>query len=304
MDFQALLVSTYELGRQPFGLASPAAWLSEVGVDVDCLDLSLEKLDERRVRRADLVAFYLPMHTATRIASRVIPEVRKSNPHAHLCAYGLYAPVNADFLKKLGIQTILGGEFEQGLQNLARRLRQPAPATTLMESEPLVSLGKQKFLVPERIGLPVLEKYARLNLPDGSQRLVGYTEASRGCKHHCRHCPIVPVYDGKFRVVQRDVVLQDIRQQVALGAEHITTPTTVEILHEGARVTSHLRSRGRGCCRTCCFGDQFSMPSQQSLGGDDGAPVSADDRRFLILAPSNTDEPGINVVVNWDAGVN
>jgi radical SAM superfamily enzyme YgiQ (UPF0313 family) len=222
MDFQALLVSTYELGRQPFGLASPAAWLSEVGVDVDCLDLSLEKLDEARVRRADLVAFYLPMHTATRIASRVIPEIRKSNPHAHLCAYGLYAPVNAEFLKKLGIQTILGGEFEQGLQNLARRLRQPAPAAILMESEPLVSLEKQKFLVPERIGLPVLEKYARLNLPDGSQRLVGYTEASRGCKHRCRHCPIVPVYDGKFRVVQRDVVLQDIRQQVALGAEHIT----------------------------------------------------------------------------------
>ncbi len=51
---------------------------------------------------------------------------------------------------------------------------------------------------------------------------VGYTEASRGCKHLCRHCPIVPVYGGRFRIVQREVVLADIRQQVAAGASHIT----------------------------------------------------------------------------------
>jgi hypothetical protein len=33
---------------------------------------------------------------------------------------------------------------------------------------------------------------------------------------------VVPVYNGVFRIVQRDVVLADIRQQVAMGAEHIT----------------------------------------------------------------------------------
>ena len=32
----------------------------------------------------------------------------------------------------------------------------------------------------------------------------------------------MPVYEGRFRIVQRDIVLQDIRQQVAAGAEHIT----------------------------------------------------------------------------------
>ena len=51
---------------------------------------------------------------------------------------------------------------------------------------------------------------------------MGYTEATRGCKHLCRHCPVVPVYRGAFRIVQQDVVLEDIRQQVAAGAEHIT----------------------------------------------------------------------------------
>ena len=52
-----------------------------------------------------------------------------------------------------------------------------------------------------------------LELADGDQRTAGYTEASRGCKHMCRHCPIVPVYGGRFRVIQRDVVLEDVRRE-------------------------------------------------------------------------------------------
>jgi len=218
----ALLISTYEMGRQPFGLASPAAWLRKAGADVTCLDLSQQVLDERPVIDADLVAFYLPMHTATRIASRVVKKVRVLNPSAHLCAYGLYAPMNAEFLHKLGFDTIIGGEFEEGLVSLACRLEDAESANPLGQVEPTVSLARQSFLVPDRAGLPDLSRYACLTMPEGSKRTVGYTEASRGCKHKCRHCPIVPVYNGKFRVVQRDVVLEDIRRQVAMGAEHIT----------------------------------------------------------------------------------
>jgi hypothetical protein len=59
-------------------------------------------------------------------------------------------------------------------------------------------------------------------MADGTRRIVGYTEASRGCKHLCRHCPIVPVYDGRFRAIPVDVVLADVRAQVAAGAQHIT----------------------------------------------------------------------------------
>ena len=59
-------------------------------------------------------------------------------------------------------------------------------------------------------------------MPGGEHRVAGSTEATRGCKHLCRHCPIVPVYNGAFRVVEREVVLEDIRQQVAAGARHIT----------------------------------------------------------------------------------
>ncbi|MCZ6875170.1 MAG: CUAEP/CCAEP-tail radical SAM protein [bacterium] len=217
---RVVLISTYEIGRQPFGLASPAAWLRRAGATVDCQDLSQGPLYEADVIAADLVAFYVPMHTATRIAAPVVQRVKALNPTAHLCCYGLYAPMNEAYLRGLGVDTLLGGEFETGLVHLVGRLQsaQPQPMT---QPEPLVSLERQQFLTPDRQGLPPLDRYARLVLGD-ELRVVGYTEASRGCKHVCRHCPIVPVYNGRFRIVQRDVVLQDIRQQVESGAEHIT----------------------------------------------------------------------------------
>lgn len=205
------LISTYEMGRQPFGLASPAAWLRAEGHEVSCVDLACGPLPEGSVRQADIVAFHLPMHTATRIAIKAIERVREINASVHVCCYGLYAPMNAAFLRKLGVTTILGGEFEAGLVALARGI----------QDLPVVSLERQKFVTPDRSQLPPLTSYAKLRA-GGARQLVGYTEASRGCKHLCRHCPIVPVYNGAFRIVQRDAVLSDIRQQVDAGAGHIT----------------------------------------------------------------------------------
>jgi radical SAM superfamily enzyme YgiQ (UPF0313 family) len=168
------------------------------------------------------------MHTATRLAVSALPSIQALNPRAHLCFYGLYAPVNEAFLRKLGAETILGGEFEEGLVHAVARARRAQddvriePGGDGVQTEPLISLARQKFLVPDRHGLPPLARYAHLAHPDGGRLDVGYTEASRGCKHFCRHCPVVPVYAGHFRIVEPDVVLEDIRQQVAAGARHIT----------------------------------------------------------------------------------
>lgn len=214
------LISTYEMGRQPFGLASPAAWLRDAGAQVRCIDLALDMLDEDCIREAQLIAFYVPMHTATRMAVQSLREVKALNPAAHICFYGLYASENADYLRGLGVDTILGGEFEMGLVTLVEKLGAHSPGK--IDGLPLVSLDRQDFRVPDRSGLPSLEHYAHLVLGQGEQCVVGYVEATRGCKHLCRHCPIVPVYGGRFRIVQRDVVLADIRQQVAAGAQHIT----------------------------------------------------------------------------------
>src|ERR1700680_5009259 len=117
-----LLISTYELGRQPFGLASPAAWLAARGHHVACVDLSIESPSSDTVRDADLIAFYLPMHTATRLAAIAIEKFRGLNPGAAVCCTGLYAALNEAYLRKLGVQAILGGEFEAGLVALAERL--------------------------------------------------------------------------------------------------------------------------------------------------------------------------------------
>ncbi len=217
---KVVLINPYELGRQPFALAQPAAWLGGDGFSVVCLDLALQKLEPAILARAGLVAMYLGMHTATRIALKALPRIRELAPDAHLCAYGLYAPMNAELLRDLGVKTILGGECEPALLKLAQQLRNTGEA--LAPTEPVIYLNKVPFVKPDRSGLPPLSDYAHLQLPDGGTKVVGFAEASRGCKHLCRHCPVVPVYEGSFRVVPVAIVIEDIRQQVAAGAEHIS----------------------------------------------------------------------------------
>ena len=214
-----VLISPYELGRQPFGLAQPARWLDDAGFDVRCRDLSIERLSADALAGAGMVAVYLPMHTATRIALEVLPRVRALAPGAVLCAYGLYAPVNARALARLGVDTVIGGEYEPHLLALAERVRagEPNPALGVVSDT-----AKIAFRTPLRDALPALDRYAAIVMPDGTSRPTGFAEASRGCKHLCRHCPVVPVYEGRFRVVPVDVVVADVAQQVAAGARHIS----------------------------------------------------------------------------------
>jgi radical SAM superfamily enzyme YgiQ (UPF0313 family) len=214
---RVLLVSTYDLGRQPFGLASPAAWLRRAGTDVDCVDTSRQSLTEETIRRADVVAFYLPMHTATRLAAPLIDRVRASNPAARIVAYGLYAPLNENWLRERGVSNVLGPEAEADLVALVESPRRDPQVPV-----PAAQIPRLDFIQPDRSTLPPLERYAALQMPDGSRRVVGATDATRGCKHLCRHCPIVPVYRGAFRAVPVDVVLADVQAQIAAGAQHIS----------------------------------------------------------------------------------
>lgn len=212
---RVLLISTYDLGRQPAGLASPAAWLRGAGVDVECVDVSRDPLDDGQIGAADLVAFYLPMHTATRLAAPLVSRVQRVNARARLAAYGLYAPLNAEWLREHGVDHVLGPDAEDDLVTLATDGQEPRAVS----HEPRARLH---FVRPDRSTLPPLSRYAALQMPDGSRRVAGATDATRGCKHTCRHCPIVPVYNGTFRAIPIDIVIEDIRAQAAGGAQHIS----------------------------------------------------------------------------------
>lgn len=168
-------------------------------------------------RQARLVAISVPMHTALRIGVPAARQIRELNPAAIICFHGLYAVLNRQFLLESVADVVLGGESDEELVALAERLDRGEP----LDAAPPVHLRRLAFPVPSRRGLPPLHRYAALEL-GGERRVAGAVEASRGCLHHCLHCPIPPVYGGRFFVVPPEVVLEDIRRQVALGARHIT----------------------------------------------------------------------------------
>lgn len=238
---RVLLISTYELGHQPLGLAMACAALRSAGHDVRTLDVSVEPLAAAAIRDVELVAISVPMHTAARIGLQVADAIRQAHIEARLVCFGLYASPLAGHLGKRGIE-VIGGEYELGLVEVAAQVaaRRTGPVSGAGVA-PL--LTRQQYLVPDRRGLPELDRYARVRRADG-EHLAGYVEATRGCAHTCQHCPITPVYGGALRVVQRDVVLADIAQQVEAGAEHITfgdpdflnaVPHSLAILDEAHR---------------------------------------------------------------------
>ena len=222
---EILLVACYELGHQPLAVAWPAAFLERPGYRPAVMDLSVEPFDADKVARATLVAISVPMHTALRLGVTVAERVRAANPGCHVCFFGLYASLNAEYLFAHGAQSVIGGEAETVLVELARALEasdgRAVPGLQRPGREATPHLRRLDFPVPSRAQLPSLKSYAHLER-DGRHEPVGYVEASRGCLHLCRHCPIPPVYGGRFFAVPAAVVMADIRQQVAAGARHIT----------------------------------------------------------------------------------
>jgi radical SAM superfamily enzyme YgiQ (UPF0313 family) len=220
-----LLISCYELGHQPLGLAMTAAFLERAGFRPRMLDLSLAKLDQTRVQEAQFVGISVPMHTALRLGAQAARRVREMNPRCHICCYGLYASLNAEYLLASVADSVIGGEYEDSLVSLAQTLNAQTELSENRVGRPrspaVPNLKRLSFPVPERGGLPALKNYAHYRNGD-EDSVTGYVEATRGCKHGCLHCPIPPVYGGRFFAIQREVVLEDIRQLVASGAEHIT----------------------------------------------------------------------------------
>ncbi|MEX1279689.1 MAG: radical SAM protein [Acidimicrobiia bacterium] len=208
---RVLLCSTYELGHQPLGLASPASELLAAGHEVRVRDLSLDALDPADVAWADRVAISVPMHTARRLAADVARDLTRRRPDLPIAFYGLYATVATDEARTAGASAFIAGEYEDALVDW---VADAGPVET-------VETGRRRHRIPVRADLAPLDRYARLAIA-GEERPAGYVEASRGCRHRCRHCPLPTVYDGRYRIVARDVVVADALAQVERGARHLT----------------------------------------------------------------------------------
>ena len=260
-----LLISTYDLGRQPFGLASAAAALRAAGAEVTCVDLSRDRLAPEQVEAADLVGFFLPMHTATRLAVPVIDRVRELNPAR----------------AALRVRALRAAQRRAGCASAASTTSSAASSRTI--SSALVdgsrcvrasdpdgrAAGRRSSSPTARRPAAAVALRARCRSA-ARRKVVGYTEASRGCKHLCRHCPIVPVYDGRFRVVPVDVVLADVarRSRPARGTSPSATPISSTASATRWRVVDALHAEFPGltydvtikvehllkhatCCRGC-----------------------------------------------------
>jgi radical SAM superfamily enzyme YgiQ (UPF0313 family) len=220
-----LLISCYELGHQPFHLASLQAMLRQAGYFPVLVDTAVEALTGETIKKARFVGISVPMHTALRLGQQIAKRVRSLNPAAHICFYGLYASLNADYLLQDCADSTIGGEYEIPILNLITDLESnnhlsiPGVNTRELISDPWIQ--RISYVVPERTQLPPPDRYARLEI-NGDQVLAGYTETTRGCKHTCLHCPITPIYHGHFFAIPAGIVLADIRAQVAQGVRHIT----------------------------------------------------------------------------------
>ena len=213
-----LLISTYELGHQPLGVAAPAAALRDRGHDVRVLDLAIQDWDQTLVEWAERVAISVPMHTATRLAFEIAPRIDRP-----LACFGLYASMCAPIAEALVDRDPVSAVVGWVEADLSITVSAPVPARDL--------------LAPP-------SEYTHL-MQAGLRYPIAYVEASQGCAHRCRHCPVPVVYDGRIRITPVDTVLADIDAQVAQGAQHVTfgDPDFFNGVHHARRVVEAVHAR-------------------------------------------------------------
>ncbi|MEO6468010.1 MAG: radical SAM protein [Acidimicrobiia bacterium] len=215
---RVLLISTYELGHQPLGIAAPAAALRDRGHHVRVLDLAIQDWDPTLVDWADRVAISVPMHTATRLAFEIASRI-----DCPLACFGLYAGMCAPIAAALVA-------------------RDPVSAVVRwVEGDPSITVSAP---VPARDLVAPPSEYAHL-MQSGLRYPIAYVEASQGCAHRCRHCPVPVVYDGRIRITPVETVLADVDAQVAQGAQHVTfgDPDFFNGVHHARRVVEAVHAK-------------------------------------------------------------
>ena len=141
---------------------------------------------------------------------------------AHICFYGLYASLNADYLLDTVADSVIGGEFEQSLVALIKEIdegRSEASSRSARKSCPCLRGWIFRFQSAARFlrsnVTPSLSATASSSLRATSKQVADAFIIARIARFH-------PFTTGDFSSCLEQVVLEDIRQLVAAGARHVT----------------------------------------------------------------------------------
>ena len=195
-----LLLSFYNLGKQPKIIGELYNKLNHDGIKIDVFDYSIKnyKLD---FENYDAIGLYASMHTATVLATEYLME---KNLPDKVFTFGLYGKVLSDSdIRITYLENLDGSDFEIYLGiNINSNF-------TIKNS------------IPDRSSFPEISKYSKL--VNGDKILyTGSVETTYGCKHVCTHCPVPIQFNGRFKTFSEEKIIGDISNQIESGAQHIS----------------------------------------------------------------------------------
>ena len=165
---KVLLLSFYDLGKQPKIISEIFNKLNSNSTEIDFIDYSLESM-EVQLDTYDAIGIYASMHTATVLATQYLSN---KNVPDKIFTFGLYGKVLSDSDSRIKyIENIEHDELDEYLNLITN------DDYSLKET------------IPDRSIFPEISKYARL-INGMNETLTGSVETTYGCKHLCTHCPI------------------------------------------------------------------------------------------------------------------
>lgn len=224
---KVLLISFYEGGFQPISLGTTAAHLREAQFDVELVDTFIDELGDESLSGCSYICVSLPLFQALERATPFMPRLLEAG--RPIILFGQHATIVSELLLKKGLADwVVRGDWEVPLVQLLRHLEGESSGdlhgvSRLGEIRPPYIHRGPVFHPPDRRALPPLSCY-KYELADrflGPGRVVANVEASRGCHHACAYCSVFAAYDKKVALVPVQVVLQDVRNCVELGAQQL-----------------------------------------------------------------------------------
>ena len=195
-----LLLSFYDLGKQPKIISELYKKLDNGSNQIDIVDYSIEEKN-LTLDNYDVLGIYASMHTASVLAEQYLRDRKLPNK---LFVFGLYANVFSEMFSNF--QSIHSFDSDE----LASLLE--------VQLNPNYSF---KHSVPDRTILPSITDYS--HIVDGSNNLIaGSVETTYGCKHECTHCPVPIEFKGMFKTFGTEKIITDVTNQVEEGAKHIS----------------------------------------------------------------------------------